>query len=132
MERAHQKERAQKARKTKANIELSKRTTVDDLTQGIVNYKYLGLDFEKAENERLRYVTSSLFFLDCTSWTTVDCFVFSNEEYSPIDSIAAFVDFVLPSLIPMILATSFPFCSAQTLMNRTMFKSATHHLTHAL
>ncbi len=62
MERAHQKERAQKARKTKANIELSKRTTVDDLTQGIVNYKYLGLDFEKAENERLRYVTSSLFF----------------------------------------------------------------------
>jgi hypothetical protein len=54
MERAHQKERAQKARKTKANIELCKRTTVDDLTQGIVNYKYLGLDFEKADNERLR------------------------------------------------------------------------------
>jgi hypothetical protein len=62
MERAHQKERAQKARKTKANIELSKRTTVDDLTQGIVNYKYLGLDFEKAENERLRYV--ALILLD--------------------------------------------------------------------
>jgi hypothetical protein len=61
MERAHQKERAQKARKTKANIELSKRTTVDDLTQGIVNYKYLGLDFEKAENERLRYVISFIF-----------------------------------------------------------------------
>jgi len=34
----------------------AKQTTVDDLTRGIVNYKYLGLDFEKAEHERLRYV----------------------------------------------------------------------------
>jgi hypothetical protein len=36
--------------------ELSKNTTVDDLTRGIINYKYLGLDFEKAENQKLRYV----------------------------------------------------------------------------
>ena len=36
--------------------EAAKQTTVDDLTRGIVNYKYLGLDFEKADNDRLRYV----------------------------------------------------------------------------
>jgi hypothetical protein len=33
-----------------------KNITVEDLTRGIVNYKYLGLDFEKAEGNRLRYV----------------------------------------------------------------------------
>jgi hypothetical protein len=131
MERAHQKELAQKARKTKANIELSKRTTVDDLTQGIVNYKYLGLDFEKAENERLRYVALFIFLLDDTR---LDYFVL-ERKYSPIyfcldDRID--VDFVLPSLITKIRAESFPFCSTQTLMKRTMFKSATHHLTQAL
>jgi hypothetical protein len=38
-------------------VEESKKTTVEDLTRGIVNYKYLGLDFEKAEGNRLRYVS---------------------------------------------------------------------------
>ena len=43
------------ARKEQADaIEEAKKTTVDDLTRGIVNYKFLGLDFEKAHDDRLR------------------------------------------------------------------------------
>ena len=47
--------RAAEVRAKKHLAEESKNTTVDDLTRGIVNYKYLGLDFEKAENQKLRY-----------------------------------------------------------------------------
>mmetsp|Transcript_11394 Transcript_11394/g.15954 ORF Transcript_11394/g.15954 Transcript_11394/m.15954 type:complete len:250 (+) Transcript_11394:97-846(+) len=49
------KSRADQARDTKHKVEETKRTTVDDLTRGIVNYKYLGLDFVKAEGNRLRF-----------------------------------------------------------------------------
>jgi hypothetical protein len=38
------------------SIETSKDVTVHDLTRGMVNYKSLGLDFQKAENDRLKYV----------------------------------------------------------------------------
>ena len=48
--------RAADVRDMKAKVEEAKKTTVDDLTRGIVNYKYLGLDFEKAEGNKLRYV----------------------------------------------------------------------------
>jgi predicted anti-sigma-YlaC factor YlaD len=54
---AEHQSRAAEARKMKAKVEESKKTTVEDLTRGIVNYKYLGLDFEKAEGNRLRYVS---------------------------------------------------------------------------
>jgi hypothetical protein len=50
--------RAAHVREMKGKIEESKKTTVEDLTRGIVNYKYLGLDFEKAEGNRLRYVST--------------------------------------------------------------------------
>mmetsp|Transcript_774 Transcript_774/g.1211 ORF Transcript_774/g.1211 Transcript_774/m.1211 type:complete len:250 (+) Transcript_774:116-865(+) len=49
------KSRAEQARDTKHKVEETKRTTVDDLTRGVVNYKYLGLDFVKAEGNRLRF-----------------------------------------------------------------------------
>lgn len=29
--------------------------TLDDLTQGLINYKHLGLDFEKADDGKIRY-----------------------------------------------------------------------------
>jgi hypothetical protein len=54
---AEHQSRAAEAREIKAKVEESKKTTVEDLTRGIVNYKYLGLDFEKAEGNRLRYVS---------------------------------------------------------------------------
>ena len=43
--------RAQEARDLKNRVKESKQTTIDDLTRGIVNYKHLGLDFQKAEGE---------------------------------------------------------------------------------
>ena len=55
-EQKEQKARVQQTKQLKESTEAAKQTTVDDLTRGIVNYKYLGLDFEKAENDRLRYV----------------------------------------------------------------------------
>ena len=58
---AEHQSRAAEARHMKAKVEESKKTTVEDLTRGIVNYKYLGLDFEKAEGNRLRCVLISLF-----------------------------------------------------------------------
>lgn len=51
---------AEKVRKTKEAIEEARKTTVDDLTNGIVFYKYLGLDFERTQVEnQLRYVPST-------------------------------------------------------------------------
>jgi hypothetical protein len=49
-------DRLRQARQLQSTTELARQTTIDDLTHGIVNYKYLGLDFVKARDERLRYV----------------------------------------------------------------------------
>ncbi len=46
----------------KARVEESKNTTVDDLTRGIINYKYLGFDFVKAKGNGLRYVKNLSHF----------------------------------------------------------------------
>ena len=46
--------RADEATEMKRKVEEAKQTTVDDLTRGIVNYKFLGLDFEKAQDNRLK------------------------------------------------------------------------------
>ena len=46
--------RADEATEMKQKVEEAKQTTVDDLTKGIVNYKFLGLDFEKAQDNRLK------------------------------------------------------------------------------
>ena len=60
IEEKEQRERALQARALKAKVEEAKKTTVDDLTKGVVNYKFTGLDFEKTnvENE-LRCVPES-------------------------------------------------------------------------
>lgn len=46
--------RADEASDMKQQVEEAKQTTVDDLTRGIVNYKFLGLDFQKAHDNRLK------------------------------------------------------------------------------
>lgn len=53
IEEKEQRERALQARALKTKVEEAKKTTVDDLTKGVVNYKFTGLDFEKTsvENE---------------------------------------------------------------------------------
>jgi hypothetical protein len=53
-EEAKHRERAKEANDRKEKVEAAKQTTVDDLTRGIINYKFLGLDFEKAEDDRLK------------------------------------------------------------------------------
>jgi hypothetical protein len=79
------------------------------------------LDFEKAENERLRYVTLFLFY----------CFTLGTNTHQLV-SMIALPDFVSPNLIPTTPADSFPFYSMQIFMNRTTYKSVTHHFTLAL
>ena len=51
LEQSKQRLRAQDARSLKERVQEAKQTTVDDLTRGIVNYKYLGLDFEKTDGD---------------------------------------------------------------------------------
>lgn len=54
VEEAKHRDRADETSDLKKKIEEAKQTTVDDLTRGVVNYKFLGLDFEKAEDDRLK------------------------------------------------------------------------------
>lgn len=49
------KQRAFEVRRHKQETEVATTTTMDDLTQGIVNYKYLALDFEQAGQDQLRF-----------------------------------------------------------------------------
>ena len=49
--------KAKKAKEFTDAVALQNNLTVEDLTQGLLNYKQLGLDFQKAENESLRYVS---------------------------------------------------------------------------
>jgi len=53
--------RAASVRSQKRLVEESKEMTIEDLTRGIINYKYLGLDFQKAENTNLRCVPRQYF-----------------------------------------------------------------------
>ena len=63
MEEKKQRLRANEVRDFKKQVEDDKKTTLDDLTQGIVNYKMLGLDFVRTEREgRLRWVTAMRLF----------------------------------------------------------------------
>jgi Chromosome segregation protein Spc25 len=61
IEEEKQRQRAQRARALKAKVKEDKKTTVDDLTRGIINYKFTGLDFVKTnvENELL-YVVAGM------------------------------------------------------------------------
>ena len=53
LEESKQQKRADEASALKKRVEEARQTTVDDLTRGLVNYKFLGLDFERTgvENE---------------------------------------------------------------------------------
>ena len=53
--------RAMAAQQQAAMAIASKDMTVDDLTRGMLNYKYLGLDFQRADHGRLKYVIAMVF-----------------------------------------------------------------------
>ena len=53
--------RAKEARLFKEQVEEDKKTTLDDLTRGVVNYKMLGLDFVRTDVDgRLRFAFTKL------------------------------------------------------------------------
>lgn len=56
--KAHQGDReiAQQNQQLQQTHQVMQQTTLDDLTRGMLNYKSLGLEFVKAEQDRLRYV----------------------------------------------------------------------------
>ncbi|KAL3917634.1 MAG: hypothetical protein SGILL_004624 [Bacillariaceae sp.] len=61
MEEKKQRMRANEVRDFKMQVEDDKKTTLDDLTRGVVNYKMLGLDFVRTEQEgRLRFTYNKL------------------------------------------------------------------------
>ena len=49
VEEIKQRAQADEARLLKERVREAKKTTIDDLTRGLVNYKYTGLDFEKTQ-----------------------------------------------------------------------------------
>ena len=51
LEESKQRIRADDAAALKRSAEESKKTTIDDLTRGVVNYKKLGLDFTQTGRE---------------------------------------------------------------------------------
>ena len=46
--------KAEEARHAKHRVEESKKTTVEDLSLGVLKYKKLGLNFEKVADNKLR------------------------------------------------------------------------------
>lgn len=59
-EHSVRKERASESKRIKDSFRSSKTATINDLTKGIINYKYTGLDFEKADDDRLRFSFTQL------------------------------------------------------------------------
>lgn len=86
-ENQHQTACAMAAKEQVASVSMAKMVTVDDLTRGSVNYKCLGLDFEKADFEGLRYVCM--------------CYFYGRDSYHHFLMFHAiiFVEFVLPNWI---------------------------------
>ena len=46
--------KAEEAREAKRRVEEAKRTTIEDLSFGVLKYKKLGLNFEKVADNQLR------------------------------------------------------------------------------
>ena len=61
-EEAIHRRKAKEIQFQKKEIEEAKSTTIEDLTMGLMNYKYVGLDFIKGEVGSLMYVHSLYIF----------------------------------------------------------------------
>jgi hypothetical protein len=72
MEEENYKTRAIAAQQQAAMAVTSKDTTVNDLTRGMVNYKYLGLDFQQADHDRLKCVYKFFGrYCNCCNWNKI-------------------------------------------------------------
>jgi glucan-binding YG repeat protein len=59
-EREAEKAKVQGTRELKQRVQASKQTTLEDLTKGIVNYQYLGIDFQKAQDNHMKFYFTQL------------------------------------------------------------------------
>jgi t-SNARE complex subunit (syntaxin) len=72
--------------KNEQNLRKAKERSLNDLTRGIRLYRFLGLEFEKAENESMKF---SFSHIDPTDTSRVFYFfllVDSNDQYQLVDS----------------------------------------------
>jgi hypothetical protein len=97
IEKSIQQAKAREAQELKQRVESCKNTTLDDLTLGLVQYKYLGLDFAKGPDDSLQIVFSHLH----PSQPTYD----SSTTYSfylrvDPDTDAYRIDACLPPIVP--------------------------------
>mmetsp|Transcript_25264 Transcript_25264/g.35964 ORF Transcript_25264/g.35964 Transcript_25264/m.35964 type:complete len:243 (+) Transcript_25264:34-762(+) len=76
LERYHQ-AKAEEVRDLKRRVEQAKTMTVEDLTRGIINYSYLGLDFQSATNGRLKFAFTQL---DAGDWNRPFSFTLSVTD----------------------------------------------------
>ena len=88
--------KAKKAKEFTDAVALQNNLTVEDLTQGLLNYKQLGLDFQKAENESLRYVSEEKKDRSFAHNVALSRFFFSQIDEADPDRkytfVLAFVD----------------------------------------
>jgi len=73
--------RAEEFREKKLEVERLKKISVEDLTHGILNYKSLGLDFQKGLQDRLRVSFSKLDPSDQKRMFSFSLNIDENENY---------------------------------------------------
>lgn len=56
-------QKADEVKARKEEIETARGITVEDLTKGLLNYKYTGLTFEQCDKGALRYVCLNVLYL---------------------------------------------------------------------
>ena len=61
VEEAAVRKKADEVRAKREEIEMSRGVTIEDLTKGLLNYKYTGLSFVQGEKGALMYVCFILF-----------------------------------------------------------------------
>ena len=68
-EEAAIRQKADEVRAKKEEIEMARGITVEDLTKGLLNYKFTGLTFEQGEKGALRYVYEChILFISILDW----------------------------------------------------------------
>jgi len=86
LEEKKQRLRAEEARILRERVQDAKKTTVDDLTRGIVYYKHLGLDFKKTDGENeLQFMFTQLDPKDPTREFSFVLKVDKHDKYEVYD-----------------------------------------------
>jgi len=81
LEESKQRIRAGDAAALKKRVEESKNTTIDDLTQGVVNYKKMGMDFQRTGHGELRFTFDHVDPNDPSRLFTFTLFLNDEDNY---------------------------------------------------